>query len=130
MSKTFVKQYAKNYAQRAPSQLARTIFAPGKLSVTNSQAGASRDYHVPYGNPAIEDQLRDHLYQGVWLDPEIPVTSPESFPTPVVSDTTVEVVHEVGIEGTHERNDTLNIDIHKHEKSSGGTFFDDPYVLV
>lgn len=125
MSKMQFKLYETNYAQRAPSQINRTIFSPGKLRVTNSEAGLRMDFHVPFGNPTIESDLRDNLHHVVWMDPEITVTQ-NNYITPTVLDSVVEVVQEVGVEGTHQRDETVNLDIHFYERAIGGYSFESP----
>ena len=123
------KLYETDYAQRAPSQINRTVFSPGKLSVTNSEAGLRMDFHVPCGNAAIESQLRDNQYHAVWMGPQITVTQ-SNYIAPTITDSVVEVVKEVGVEGTHQRDETENLDIHFYEKSIGGFGFDSPIELV
>lgn len=125
MSRMLLKLYETDYSQRAPSQANRTIFSPGKLHVTNSEAGLRRSFHVPFGNTSIESQLRDNLYHAVWIDPAITVTQ-DNYISPTIEDSVVEIVKEVGVEGTHQRDETVNLDIHFYERSIGGYCFDSP----
>lgn len=121
-----VKQYEKDYAQRAPSQLGRTVFTPGKLHTNSREGEVKKDYHVPVGNPNIEGDLADNYYHGFYIDYAIPVTSTVTTPEPVILKTNTEVIQEAGIEGTYVYKNMENIDIHKYEKSTGGFFFDSP----
>jgi hypothetical protein len=125
MSKMLFKLYETDYSQRAPSQANRTIFSPGKLSVTNSERGSRLDYHIPCGNAAIESDLRDNLHHSVWMDPESSLLQ-SNYIAPTVIDSVVEIVKEVGIEGTHQVDETVNLDIHLYERSIGGYSFDAP----
>jgi hypothetical protein len=125
MSKMLFKLYETDYSQRAPSQANRTVFSPGKLSVNNSEAGLRMSFHVPFGNTSIETQLRDNLYHAVWMDPQITVTQ-NNYITPTIEESVVEIVKEVGVEGTHQRDETVMLDIHFYERSIGGYGFESP----
>ena len=124
MSKMSYKLYEVDYAQKAPSQAQRKIFSAGKLTVPNSEAGLYNDYCVPCGNPFIDYDLKDNICHKITIETESPSLIISNYPTPVIGNSIVEIVNEVGIEGTHSKDETINVDIQHYEKSLGQTCFD------
>jgi hypothetical protein len=104
---------------------------PGKLPSESdpNHYDATKDYHIPIGNPNIEAAARaSGWYAFYWdLNPTsrgVPVCGQPKFPVPIVSETEVSSVDDYDRSGTHTTVRTVNVDIHRQSKDQGGYGFD------
>lgn len=116
--------YEISFYQRA--QPSRTVYEPGKTEANceHHRYEVVRDYHIPVGNPAIEQALRDSYHWNDHFTLGNPVLGLPQFPVPVVIKTTTTTVTTAKAEGTHTLVETENIDIERYSKPQGGHAFD------
>ena len=97
------------YGQLAPSQSARTMFTPGKITSKPLDQNWAKDFRIPTGTPAFSGEAAGpvqmersrviKLGRGIVCD--------QTLPIPTVSDTRVETRTEEGIVGASVVDDTV-----------------------
>ena len=96
------------YGQLAPSQSARTMFTPGKITSKPLDQNWAKDFRSPTGTPAFSGEAAGPVQMErsrvVKLGRNI--VCDQTLPTPVVLDVRVETRTEVGIAGASTVQDT------------------------
>jgi len=115
--------YEISFYQRA--QPDRIVYEHGKTEkdCEHHRYEVVRDYHVPVGNPAIEQMLRDNYHWNDQFTLGNPVLGLPVFPIPVVKKTTQITVVTAHATGTHTLIETETVDTERLSKPQGGNAF-------